>query len=174
MVEIGKTKQISLRAVFTLVFAAVMIALLGLTGCASNSAASSSTSASASASAEASSSAASDDSASDAADATDQNGDINVKLSLNSPAAQDSVTYESQVVLPEGSTVLDAFNVTDLNVTIEESAYGPFVTAINGLTNEGTVGWTYTLNGEQVQVGASEQTVEDGDEILWSYVDMTE
>ena len=31
-------------------------------------------------------------------------------------------------------------------------------------------GWTYTVNGETVMTGAGELEVQEGDQILWSYV----
>lgn len=146
------------------VFASILLSLSVIWGCSSDSAESS-----ASADSNASTSSyASDDFQEPEAD----DEDITVSFLVSSPAADDSITYDSTVLLVPESTVIDAFDSTALNVTIEDSSYGPFVVAINGLANEGTKGWTYTLNGEQVQVAASEQLLADGDRLEWSYIDM--
>lgn len=93
---------------------------------------------------------------------------------MSSPAADEQVTFAGSVDVPADATVLDALEATGLQVDAQDSQYGMFVNAIDGLAGEGTKGWTYTLNGEQVQTSADKCTVADGDTVEWSYVDMAE
>lgn len=76
---------------------------------------------------------------------------------------------ESQVKLDEGATALAALQGTGLQVTVTDSSYGPFVEAIDGIANDESSGWTYTVNGESPSVSAGDYVVSDGDEVVWSY-----
>lgn len=97
-----------------------------------------------------------------------------VSLEVMSPAASDSVACSEEVEAPEESTVLELFGYTDLDVVVEDGPYGAFVASINGVANEGTKGWTYTVNEEQVQESAANVKVTQGDSVQWSYIDMAE
>lgn len=103
-----------------------------------------------------------------------ENGDVTVTMLVSSPAGEQEVSYDSELVLPEGSTVIDAFSITGLNVVVEDSEYGAFVTSINGIENAGTKGWTYTLNGREIQESAGNQILQNGDTIEWTYIDSAE
>lgn len=118
-----------------------------------------------------SSSAAASSSASSSAAAVDQYA---VTVTVTSPEGPDAIDFSQQIPVAAGATVLDALEATELEVTIEEGPYGAFVAAIDNIANEGTSGWTYTVNGEQVQVSAGEAPVNAGDTIAWSYIDMAE
>lgn len=103
-----------------------------------------------------------------------QAGDMVVSLEVMSPAANDSVACSEEVEAPEESTVLELFGYTDLDVVVEDGPYGAFVASINGVANEGTKGWTYTVNEEQIQESAANVKVTQGDSVQWSYIDMAE
>ena len=82
------------------------------------------------------------------------------------------------LIAEEGSTVLEATELYcvshDMTITIEKK--GSYVTEINGFTQgdyTDTTGWVFTVNGEMPDVGAGEITVEEGDEIVWSFIDFS-
>ena len=68
-----------------------------------------------------------------------------------------------------GITALDALQLVCSDVVIEDGDYGPFVTSVNGLANEGTSGWIYTINYDYVPESADAYTLADGDIVTWSY-----
>ena len=80
---------------------------------------------------------------------------------------------ETQVTLSEGSTLLDALQTACREAGLAVEASSGYVEAIGGLrAGDGgdLSGWTYTVNGETVMTGAGELEVQEGDQILWSYV----
>ena len=56
--------------------------------------------------------------------------------------------------------------------TVENGQYGTYISAINGLAAEGSSGWVYTVNGEQVMESADACPVADGDTVEFSYITM--
>lgn len=72
----------------------------------------------------------------------------------------------------EGATVLSVIQATDADVTVENGQYGTYISAINGLTAEGSSGWVYTVNGEQVMESVDACPVADGDTVEFSYITM--
>lgn len=100
--------------------------------------------------------------------------EIQIPVKVTSPAAGEQVTFDETITIGEGATVLDALQATGLELDAQSSEYGMFVNAIDGLAGEGMTGWTYTVNGEQVQVSADQTYLEDGDVVEWSYIDMSE
>ena len=72
----------------------------------------------------------------------------------------------------EGATVLSVIQATDADVTVEDGQYGTYISAINGLAAEGSSGWVYTVNGEQVMESADACPVADGDTVEFSYITM--
>lgn len=179
-----KAKKMGMRQSMLVVALAAVVALAGLAGCSSNTAASGSAASSSSndttstsqtsadssaaASSAASSSADSKDAASD--DASQANQRIVANLVVNGEAGDKVVQFVGEVDVPAESTVLDALKSSDLDLVIEDSSYGPFVQSIDGLANEGSSGWTYTVNGQQVQSSADTQPLLEGDLVEWTYV----
>lgn len=72
----------------------------------------------------------------------------------------------------EGATVLSVIQATDADVTVEDGQYGTYISAINGLAAEGSSGWVYTVNGEQVMESVDACPVADGDTVEFSYITM--
>ena len=72
----------------------------------------------------------------------------------------------------EGATVLSVIRATDADVTVEDGQYGTYISAINGLAAEGSSGWVYTVNGEQVMESVDACPVADGDTVEFSYITM--
>lgn len=75
--------------------------------------------------------------------------------------------------LADGATVLDALMAAPVDVMVEDSSYGLYVTSIAGIAADATHGWTYTVNGEQPVEGADKVTVAEGDSIAWSYIEFS-
>lgn len=98
---------------------------------------------------------------------------MEIPVKVTSPGADGQVTFDETVTIGEGSTALDVLQAAGLELDAEQSEYGMFVNAVNGLANEGMKGWTYTVNGEQPQVSADQTYLEDGDAVEWSYIDMS-
>lgn len=71
-----------------------------------------------------------------------------------------------------GATVLSVIQATDADVTVEDGQYGTYISAINGLAAEGSSGWVYTVNGEQVMESVDACPVADGDTVEFSYITM--
>ena len=74
-----------------------------------------------------------------------------------------------------GSTVLDVFEMalTDADLTWENDG-GNYISEINGLAefdNGSLSGWMYTLNGSYPDLGVAEQTLKNGDKIIFHYTD---
>lgn len=72
----------------------------------------------------------------------------------------------------EGATVLSVIQATDADVTVEDGQYGTYISAINGLAAEGSSGWVYTVNGEQVMDSVDACPIADGDTVEFSYITM--
>ena len=98
---------------------------------------------------------------------------ISVEVVVDSSAADGSVTYTGTVELEDGATVLDALEATGLEAEVQDSEYGAFVNAIDGLATGAfgdASGWGYDLNGEMVMDSADVATVADGDVVTWTYL----
>lgn len=147
-----KNSKVMMRLV-SMMSAVALVASLGLAGCSS-----------------AASSSSADSSASSAAV---EDLSIPVTVTVSSPGADEQVTYEGTVNVAEGASVLDVLHATGLEVDEQKSEYGMFVNAVDGLANEGMKGWTYTVNGEQVQTSADKTIVNGDDAVEWSYIDMS-
>ena len=98
---------------------------------------------------------------------------ITVQVTVDSSAADGSVSFDEAVELEEGATVLDAIEATGLDVVVEDSSYGAYVDAIGGLAtgdHGSSSGWTYTVNDEMVMDSADTCELADGDTVAWSYM----
>ncbi len=76
-----------------------------------------------------------------------------------------------QVTVAKNGTVLDVLKASNIAYKTEDSAYGEYVTSIDGTASDATHGWTYTVNGKQPDVGAGDYKVADGDAVVWTYVE---
>ena len=87
--------------------------------------------------------------------------------------------YYGKVTLDENSTALDALMQADkdstaLTVTVADSQFGAYVSAINGeseKTFKGWDGWLYRVNDTEPQFSAAEQSVSSGDSVVFYYGD---
>ena len=81
-------------------------------------------------------------------------------------------------IAEEGSTVLEATQLYCMShdITISVDELNGYVTEIAGLT-EGDyskqTGWVFTVNGEMGTLGADEQIIQEGDKIVWEFIDFS-
>ncbi|MEA1993817.1 MAG: DUF4430 domain-containing protein [Euryarchaeota archaeon] len=91
-----------------------------------------------------------------------------VRLVIEYNEQKDADTYED-LEMPEGSTVLDLLEKeTDLQT--KDTEYGKMIVSINGVSQDKNKGlwWIYTVNGEQVSMGAEGKKLSDGDVVQWT------
>lgn len=144
--------NVQTRVLAILAALALAFSIGTLAGCGNNDAASSSASA---------------DSASTAA--AEQ---INVTVSVDFTVA-DGKVETAEVSVPAGSNVLEATQATAFQLDVQDSQYGKFVNAINGVAtgdHGDQSGWLVAVNGEDLAVSADAQEVAEGDKIEWRYV----
>lgn len=80
--------------------------------------------------------------------------------------------FQDELVLAKKNSAYDALLATGLRISYRESAFGPFVMAIEGL-GEGdggaTSGWVYLVNGKAPAVSSGLFSLSDGDVVQWRY-----
>lgn len=109
---------------------------------------------------------------------------INISISI-SDSKNDDVTVEdfeaiekTEFTVEEDTNVLDATQLFCVSneIPIELDSAGTYIVSMAGAGEkdiETTTGWVYTVNGEQLNVGANEKILKDGDEISWEFVDFS-
>lgn len=146
-----KKETSKLAKIGALVVAGAMVACLGLVGCASNN---------------------DESEASDSSPAAEvQEETMAVTVSVAGDEDKNVEAAEETVIIPVGSTAMDALSATMYTIVSEEGQYGPFITSINGVDQTDSSAWTYTVNGEQPTVGAGEYVLNDGDVMEWTLID---
>lgn len=147
-----------MKRLFACIAACALFASLALAGCGSNAPASSSA-----ASAQGSSAAASQQ--------ADQPGELIETKATITDADGNTTSYTVQIPAAD-ATALAVLEATDAEVTTENSQYGTYITAINGITAEGNSGWVYTVNGEQIMEAVDVCPVAAGDTVEFSFITM--
>lgn len=97
---------------------------------------------------------------------------VQVTVSVDFTEAEGTVET-TEVAVDAGSSVLDATAAANFELDVQDSQYGKFVNAINGVAtgDHGEMsGWLVAVNGEDLAVSADAQEVADGDQIAWRYV----
>lgn len=84
---------------------------------------------------------------------------------LLAPTTMDGISADA--------TVLDVLEGTTLDVVVEDSQYGAYVTSIAGVAADATHGWTYTVNDQQPTESAGSLKIVDGDNVVWNYIEFT-
>lgn len=98
---------------------------------------------------------------------------VTVHVSVSSDAADGSVSGSKTVTFEKGATAYDALCSLGFSVNASSSQYGVYVKAVGGLAEKaygGKSGWVYTANGVDPGRSCSTYTLQDGDNISWSYV----
>jgi len=81
-----------------------------------------------------------------------------------------TLTTFEDVYLFRKATVLDTLRAMTESITTEYwSGWGTIVISVNGVTNEGLVGWQYWINGKWGTVAADSQILVSGDQVEWKY-----
>lgn len=148
-----------MKRLFACIAACALFASLALAGCGSNAPASSSA-----ASPQGSSAAA-------ASQQADQPGELIETKATITDADGNTTSYTVQIPAAD-ATALAVLEATDAEVATENSQYGTYITAINGITAEGNSGWVYTVNGEQVMEAVDVCPVTAGDTVEFSFITM--
>lgn len=148
-----------MKRLFACIAACALFASLALAGCGSNAPASSSA-----ASTQGSSSAA-------ASQQADQPGELIETKATITDADGNTTSYTVQIPAAD-ATALAVLEATDTEVATENSQYGTYITAINGIAAEGNSGWVYTVNGEQVMEAVDVCPVAAGDTVEFSFITM--
>ncbi|WP_165251561.1 DUF4430 domain-containing protein [Adlercreutzia sp. ZJ304] len=91
-----------------------------------------------------------------------------VHVTVENPDGEEPIA-DTDVKIKDGMTALGALTELDIQVATVDSSYGPFVEMIDGISNEGSNGWTYSVNGEMPSVSAGEYAVSAGDKVTWTY-----
>lgn len=149
-----------MKRLFACIAACALFASLALAGCGSNAPASSSA-----ASTQGSSAAAA------ASQQAEQPGELIETKATITDADGNTTSYTVQIPAAD-ATALAVLEATDAEVTTEDSQYGTYITAINGIAAEGNSGWVYTVNGEQVMEAVDACSVAAGDTVEFSFITM--
>ena len=81
-----------------------------------------------------------------------------------------TVTSFEDVYLFRNATALDALRAVVESITTDYwLGWGAIVTSVNGLENEGLLGWQYWINGEWGTVAADLTTLINNDQVEWKY-----
>ena len=98
---------------------------------------------------------------------------VTVSISVDSSAADGSVSASGSFTFEEGATVYDALCALGLSIGSSDSIHGVYVSSIGGLTEKqfgASSGWMYAVNGMRPNVACSAYVLKDGDTIQWRYV----
>ncbi|MBQ6394720.1 MAG: DUF4430 domain-containing protein [Atopobiaceae bacterium] len=102
----------------------------------------------------------------------EQTATIDVSVTLDFNSIEEGERTEA-VTIEEGSTVLDALEATGFLIDVQDSEYGAYVVAIDGVAagdHGDESGWLVAVNGEDLMVSADEYQLNDGDVVTWRYV----
>ena len=96
--------------------------------------------------------------------------DVTVAIDMPDNGMADSKVVETTI--PTGGTAFDALEKSGATVQSEDSEYGKFVTAIDGIENGSqgaSSGWVYTVNDQQVTESCDKYVLAEGDTVTWSF-----
>lgn len=102
--------------------------------------------------------------------AQDEASEIQVSIVVESQAAGNLVSYADVLTLARGTTAYDALIAL---CGSQVAASGGYVSGIGGLSEKdygAKSGWMYSVNGTRPNKSSSNYTLQDGDEVIWSYV----
>lgn len=97
---------------------------------------------------------------------------LSVEVTVDSSAADGSVSFSGTVELPAGANAFDALVATGLDIQSSDSQYGVYVEAVDGLEAGAfgeMSGWLYDVNDEVAMVAADAYELADGDSVTWTY-----
>ena len=106
--------------------------------------------------------------------ATEKASTLSVTVRIDGSAAG-AGSGSATVTLDAGSTAYDALVATGASGNARSSAYGTYVSAINGLAEKeygASSGWVYAVNGVEPNTACSNYELSDGDVVTWTYVNV--
>lgn len=146
------------KKALALLVSLLLAAMLAMTGCSQG------------ASSDASSSRAeSSQSSSQAAQAAQ---DMDVTLVVLDPSDESLKALDEAVVVEDGATVYDVLQASTADADIQDSDYGKYVVELAGTAAEGSSGWVYTVNGEEVMDSIDAHELAAGDVVEFKYITM--
>ncbi len=98
---------------------------------------------------------------------------VTVSISVDSSAADGSVSASGGFTFEEGATVYDALCALGLSIGSSDGIHGVYVSSIGGLAEKqfgASSGWMYAVNGVRPNMACSAYALKDGDTIQWRYV----
>lgn len=98
---------------------------------------------------------------------------VTVTISVDSSAADGSVSASGSFTFEEGATVYDALCALGLSIGSGDGIHGVYVSSIGGLAEKqfgASSGWMYAVNGVRPNMACSAYVLKDGDAIQWRYV----
>lgn len=101
---------------------------------------------------------------------TGKNTEIQISITVESQVVGNLVAYADVLTLKRGTTAYDALIAL---LGDQVAASGGYVTGIGGLSEKdygAKSGWMYSVNGTRPNKGSTSYTLQDGDEVVWSYV----
>lgn len=107
-----------------------------------------------------------------AAPAAAAEGEVAASVTIDASLA-DAGSRTVEVGLESGATAYDALVATGADVRASDTSYGIYVQAVDGVADDSSHGWVYSVNGEEPSVSASDYEVSDGDAVCWTYVEYT-
>jgi len=103
-------------------------------------------------------------------DLTEKLKQLPVHVSVSIDYGNGTVTSFEDVYLFRNATALDALRAVVESITTDYwLGWGAIVTSVNGLENEGLLGWQYWINGEWGTVAADLTTLINNDQVEWKY-----
>jgi hypothetical protein len=78
-----------------------------------------------------------------------------------------------EVEVADGATALDALKATGLDVTLQNSSMGPYLTGIDGLDAASLgaqSGWIFQVNGQTGSTGVNQTSLKSGDQLTFKFV----
>jgi len=97
---------------------------------------------------------------------TPETGEETMEVSLNIDKANNSINRD--VNIPVNSTVFDAVNQT-FEVEYTEYDFGYFVTSIDGLGQNETHSWLYSVNNQSATTAVNNYVLSDSDQVTFRH-----
>lgn len=91
--------------------------------------------------------------------------EVTVQVQVSKDNGEEMIS-EDEITVDEGTTLME---VMEENYEVDQTE--GFINSIEGIegNEEEKLAWMYTINDEEVSVGASEYEVKEGDDIVFDY-----
>lgn len=108
-----------------------------------------------------------------AADSEPTSGNVSLEIHYGENSSNDSV--DINLAWKESLTAFSVLEASGQQVTHTGSGESCFVSAINGIQNQGSSGpnWIFYINGELGSSSSDAVTLKPGDQVTWTFGDYT-